>query len=274
MSDASPKRGWMLVVGVLVLVAGLVAAGALWYAAGQRRDDNVASFARAPAGCATTLDFDRSGAFTLYIETTGNIDDLTGDCAAPVEYDRDGVLVVDVSLVDADGAPVTIEASSGVDYDTGTFAGTSTGVVEITEPGDHVLTVVADGDAFAIAVGGDPDDGVGLLRWSAVFTAIAALMVGGVLLVLGSRRPAPPSDADAPWQPAPGRPTSPPGFPAPPPTTGATGPAGPPIPTPPGTQPASPPAGPPPLEPAPVPPSPVRPPSPPGWGPPSLSSDA
>ena len=257
MSDASPKRGWMLVVGVLVLVAGLVAAGALWYASGQRRDDNVASFARAPAGCATTLDFDRSGAFTLYIETSGSIDDLAGDCAAPVDYDRDGVPVVDVSLVDADGAPVAIEASSGVDYDTGTFAGTSTGSVEIAEPGDHVLTVVADGDAFAIAVGGDPDDGVGLLRWSAVFAAIAALVVGGVLLVLGSRRPAPPSAVDAPWQPAAGWPTSPPGFPAPPPTTGATGPAGPPTSAPPSPQ-----------------PSPVRPPSPPGWGPPSLSSDA
>ena len=128
--------------------------------AGQRRDDNVASFARAPSGCATTLDFDRSGVFTLYIETTGSIDDLTGDCAAPGEYDRDGIPVIDVSLVDAEGALVTIEASSGVDYDTGTFVGTSTGTVEITEPGDHVLTVAADGGAFAIAVGGDPDDGV------------------------------------------------------------------------------------------------------------------
>lgn len=257
MSNASPKRGWMIVVGVLVLVAGLVAAGALWYAAGQRRDDNVASFARAPSGCATTLDFDRAGVFTLYIETTGSIDDLAGDCAAPGEYERDGVPVIDVSLVDAEGAPVTIEASTGVDYDIGTFVGTSTGVVEITEPGDHVLTVAADGDAFAIAVGGDPDDGVGLLRWSAVFTAIAAFVVGGVLLVLGSRRSAPPSAVDAPFEPASAWPTSPPGFPAPPPTTGATGPAGPPT-----------------SDPPPLPPSPGRPTSPPAWGPPSLSSDA
>lgn len=257
MSGPSPKRGWMVVAGVLVLVAGLVAAGALWYAAGQRRDDNVASFARAPSGCATTLDFDRTGVFTLYIETTGSIDDLAGDCGAPGEYERDGVPVIDVSLVDAAGDPVTIEASLGVDYDTGTFVGTSTGAVEITEPGDHVLTVAADGDAFAIAVGGDPDDGVGLLRWSAVFAALAAFVVGGVLLVLGTRRPTPPSATDAPWQPAAEWPTSPPGFPAPPPTTGATGPAGPPMPSP--SPPTGPPAGPPP---------------PPVWGPPSLSSDA
>ncbi len=252
----------MLVVGVVVLVAGLVGAGALWYAAGQRQDDNVAGFARAPSGCATTLDFDRAGTFTLYTETTGSVENLVGDCAAPAEYDRSGVPVVDLTLVDADGAPVAIEASSGVDYDTGTFVGASMGVVEIVEPGDHVLTVAADGEAFAIAVGGDPGDGVGLLRWSAVFTAIAALVVGGVLLVLGSRRPAPPRAVDAPWQPSPEWPTSPPGFPAPPPTTGATGPAGPPMtsPPPPTSAPASPPT---------QPPS-----SPPAWGPPSLSSDA
>ncbi len=271
MTDASPKRGWMLVVGVLVLVAGLVAAGALWYAAGQRRDDNVASFARAPSGCATTLDFDRAGVFTLYVETTGNIDDLAGDCAAPGEYDREGVPVVDVSLVDADGASVTVEAKSGVDYDTGTYVGAATGVVEIAEPGDHVLTVASDGDTFAIAVGGDPDDGVGLLRWSAVFTAIVALVVGGVLLVIGSRRPAAPGAVEAPWQPSPGWPTSPPGFPAPPPTTGATGPAGPPPPASPPTPP-TPPTG----SSDGSSPAPVRPPSqsPPTWGPPSLSSDA
>ena len=259
MSNASPRRAWMPVAGVLVLVVGLVAAGALWYAAGQRHDDNVAGFARAPSGCATTLDFDRTGDFTLYVETTGSVDDLAGDCGVPTEYDRDGVPVVDVVLVDPEGAPATIEASTGVDYDTGAFIGTSTGVVEITEPGDHVLTVAADGAPFAIAVGGDPDDGVGALRWSALLTAIVALVVGGILLVLGSRRPAPPAASDEPWRPAPGWPMSPPGFPAPPPTTGATGPAGPPPPSAPA--PSSPPSTSPPT-------------SPPGWGPPSVSSGA
>ena len=39
-----------------------------------------AAFARAPVGCETTLDFDRSGEFVLYIETTGQVDGIGGDC--------------------------------------------------------------------------------------------------------------------------------------------------------------------------------------------------
>ena len=261
--SSSARRGWMLVLGAVVLVVGLVGAGALWYASSQRVDDNVADLARAPSGCATTLDFARTGEFTVYVETTGSVDDLAGDCSADTDYDRDEVVDPQLQLVDADGATVDISDAAGVSYDTGTFTGSSVGVVQIETPGEHLLTVVADGGQFAVAVGGDPNDGVGVLRWGAVATAIVSLVVGGVLLVLGSRRPprAATSD-DSLWQPqasATTWPIGPPGFPAPPPTTGATGPAGPPI-------------SPPPSAPTPVaPPGPMNP-SP--WAPPSISSGA
>ena len=263
MSNSSRGRGWMLVLGAVVILAGLVVAGALWYASGQRVDDNVADLARAPSGCATTLDFARSGEFVVYVETMGSFDDLAGDCAADTDYDRDEVADPQIQLVDAGGAAVGISDTTDVSYDTGGFAGSSVGVVEIETPGEHLLTVVADGGQFAVAVGGHPNDGVGVLRWGAVATAIVSLVIGGVLLVLGSRRPprAAISD-DSLWEPqvsAATWPVGPPGFPAPPPTTGATGPAGPPLAPPPGA--STPVAPPPPMNPSP-------------WAPPSISTGA
>ncbi len=253
----------MLALGAVVLAVGMVAAGALWYAGGQRFDDNVADFARAPSGCATTLDFTRTGEFTLYVETTGSLDDLAGDCAADTEYDRDEVTDAQIRLVDPDGAVVDIADEADGSYDTGGFTGSSVGVVQIGTPGEHLMTVAADGDQFAIAVGGDPNDGVGLLRWGAVAVAIVSLVVGGLLLVLGARRPPQTAVSDeSRWEPqaTPSTwPVGPPGFPAPPPTTGATGPAGPPL--------APPASGPAPNVPAgPAQPSP--------WGPPSISNGA
>lgn len=268
MNDSSRGRGWMLVLGAVVLVAGLIGAGALWYASSQRVDDNVADFARAPSGCVTTLDFTRTGEFNVYVETTGSFDELAGDCSADAEYDRDEVADAQLQLVDAGGATVDISEVSGVSYDTGAFTGSSVGVVQIETPGEHSLTVVADGDQFAVAVGGDPNDGVGLLRWGAVVCAMVSLVVGGVLLVLGSRRPPQVTASDdslwAPQASAATWPIGPPGFPAPPPTTGATGPAGPPI--------APPPIAPPQGTPTPGSrPTPARP-SP--WAPPSISTGA
>jgi hypothetical protein len=223
----------MLGAGVIVVALGLIAAGALWFAAGQRLDDNVAGFARAPSGCATTLEFDRTGTFRLHVETVGRLDALAGDCAADEDYSRDDVPEPDVTLVDPDGEQVEIEPSDGDAYDAAGFEGEQFAVVEIARAGDHVLTVRADGEAFAVAVGGAADDGVALLRGSAIVVAIAALVIGGSLLVAGSRRPAPPPAPLAPWGPdgaaAVTWPAGPPGFPPPPPPPATPGPAGPPL---------------------------------------------
>lgn len=259
----------MLVVGVILVVGGLLGAGALWYMGGQRLDDNVAAFARAPSGCATTLDFERTGEFTLYVETSGRLDDLSGDCVAEADYDRDDLERADVVLADAGGAAIPTEPTEGTSYDTGTFVGRSFAVVTIDEPGDVVLTVSSTGEPFAVAVGGDPNNGVAALRWGAVVLAIVALVVGGVLLVVGSRRPEPAAEPGDNWQPDPNGgatwPIGPPGFPPPPPTTGASAPAGPPLLPPPGVHSVP---GQPTLPGAPS--MPASPPlAPPGWGPPS-----
>jgi len=245
----------MLVLGAIVLVGGLIGAGALWYAGAQRLDDNVAGFARAPSGCSTTLDFQRTGEFRLYAETTGRLNGLAGDCSASTDYDRGEIDNPQLTLVGPDNATIDVSDTPDVSYDAGGFRGASVGAVQIGSVGTYVLTVVPDGAQFVIAVGGDPNDGVAPLRWGAVGLAVVALVVGGLLLVLGSRRP--PTEVLTPtstWEPTGSTPTwpvGPPGFPAPPPTTGATAPAGPPV----------------------VAPQAVAPPDS-AWGPPSVSSGA
>lgn len=236
-----------MLVGFLALGVGL------WIAADGRYEDNVAAFARAPVGCETTLEFERTGEFVLYIETTGEIDDLGGDCDLTPRYDRDatGLPQPELTLRDPDGNELDLDSTGGVDYDTGEFVGTAYRLVDIADEGDHVLVVgPVDGEAFAMSIGGDPRDSVALLRSGALAAVIVGLIGGGILLVLGSRRPTSEHAAPAPWQPSTvdgqGWPTGPPGFPAPPPTTGATGPAGPPLlAPPPAAPPHSPPARPP-----------------------------
>ena len=235
----------MLAVGVVALV-GLLAVGvASWTASGERRADNVAGFARAPVGCDTTLDFEATGTFVVYIETSGEFEALAGACDAELRYDRDADDVPDpeVRLIDPNGDDVDVDVAGDVSYDVDGFVGSSTQTVQIDTPGDHVLTVApTSGGAFAVAVGRSPQDGVALLRWGAVAAAIGGLVLGGVFLVLGSRRTPSTTPAEPAWAPEGASwPSAPPGFPVPPPTTGATAPAGPPwtpVPQPP---PASPP---------------------------------
>ena len=245
MAERAGRRGWMLMVGVLLLVGFLGVGVALWIGAGERRSDNVASFARAPVGCDTTLDFEVAGTFVLYTETSGEFDRLAGECDADRRYDRDPQDVPDLvlTMLDPDGEPVEFGEADPVGYDVDGFVGTATRSVQIVTPGDHVLTVAPTaGDPFAVAVGRSPDEGVTLLRTGAAVAAIVGLVLGGVFLVLGSRRGPTPSAPVAPWTPdARGWPASPPGFPVPPPTTGATAPAGPPLAAPP-SPPSSPPS--------------------------------
>ena len=261
MTERARRRSWLLVLGVLVLVGLLGTALALWIAAGGREADNVAAFARAPVGCDTTLDFESTGTFVLYVETRGEVGDLAGACDTPPRYDRDpdSVPAVEVTLRDPDGDSVELDDTGEVGYDVGGFLGSSFAEVQIEVEGDHLLTVPqVDGDAFAVAIGRQPDQGVALLRWGAVAATIGGLVLGGLLLVIGSRRPPTASTPHAPWTPdGQGWPSSPPAVPVPPPTTGATAPAGPPL-----AVPSPPPPGPP------DPPSEAEPPRSP-WGPPS-----
>lgn len=263
--NRSARRRTQLVAGALTLVVLLALGIVLWLVGGARLENNVENLARAPVGCDTTLDFDSDGEFLVYVETVGRLGEVSGDCEASGDYDLGDVdpPSVTLSLRDPEGDVVDLDTASGSEYDAAGFVGVVDRSVVIEVPGDHVLTVESSTSApFAVAVGRDPRAGVALLRWGALAAVIVGLLVGGLLLVLGSRRTPNAPDEGATWQPAastgpgfPDWPVGPPGFPPPPPTTGATGPAG--------------------VPPVRTPPPPPRPPSAPpgggdaGWGPPT-----
>jgi hypothetical protein len=226
------RRTWQLALGVGLLIGFLIAAIGLWIGADRLYDNNVAGFARAPVGCDTTLDFDRTGEFFLFVETNGQLDVVSGDCGASSTYNRKGAIPqVQLVLRDPSGGVVEMESSMGLDYDTSDYVGTSNRSVQIADTGDYVLTVgPVDGAEFAVAIGRDPSDGVGLMRWGALAALVVGFLLGGLFLVLGSRRSVANVDDPTPWQPtapagpqAADWPSGPPGFPMPPPTTGATG---------------------------------------------------
>ncbi len=241
------RRGGLLAIGIVVLVVGLVGAIGLWIAAGNRLDDAVTGLARAPVGCDTTLDFSETGDFLLFVETQGEIEGVRGDCDVAGEYrvEGDEPPSVLLSMVDPDGEEVELTARSGPDYDAAGFVGTAVRTASITTTGDHVLRVESEPEAelFVVAVGKDPNDGVGLLRVGAVVAALVGLIVGIVCIVLGARRREPaPTTAGTAWpQTQPAWPQSPPGGSPP-----GWDPAAPPPAGPPQSWPSQPPAAPPP----------------------------
>ncbi|MEM9516442.1 MAG: hypothetical protein AAGA42_16455 [Actinomycetota bacterium] len=217
-------RQRLVLLGLTVAVVGLSLGGLLWWMANERADDGVDVLARAPAGCDTTLDFDRAGDYLVFVETSGRFDDVPGDCDGPSgSFDVDESTAVDLVLFDPEGAEVDIDETTGVTYDRLGRRGAQIGQISVTTPGDHVLRVEAT-TGVNVAVGGDPGTWVGLVRLSAVIVAALGLIGGGALLLRATRPDEPEPVDDEPWRPS-GEPwpQRPPGAPTPPPTTGAPG---------------------------------------------------
>ncbi len=229
MSGTSSRRGLWIALGSIFVIAGLVGAVVLWNAGTQRRASTIENFARAPIGCDTTLDFVEPGAYLLFVETTGTLDGVRGDCDVEGAYgDADSDADVEITLVDPDGAELDLNRSFGdVNYDAAGFRGVARFSVDIDDTDDHKLRAESDsGDAFVIAVGRDPSEGVAGLRVGAVAAGLLGLLVGLVFIMLGSRR----SKATVPAGPwTPGSPVQPgvfvPGGPVPqgPPVYGQQG---------------------------------------------------
>lgn len=189
---ASPRR-LPIIAAVAVLITALVGAGLFWFSADERHDDAVGDLARAAVGCETTLDFARTGNFYVYLETSGTIREVAGDCSAepgPFERPRGDRPDVDLVLTGPDGAAVEIVASDGIAYDVDPFRGVQIGELTIDTVGAHRLAVSSGEVAFAIAVGGDPDDGTDVLRGAAMVVLIAGLLVAGGLFVFAARQTA------------------------------------------------------------------------------------
>lgn len=176
-------------VGLLLAVLGLVGGAVLFVFSGREPERAVKGFARAPGGCRTTLKFDDTGTFTLFVETKGKVGNLSGDCAgADQDYDRDDEPDIELTLIDEDDEEVDLDRVSEPDYDTGDFVGTAVRTFDVDAAGTYRLRVESSDNDFAIAVGKDPDGAQGLMRLGAVLAAAGGVLLGLLLWLLGRRR--------------------------------------------------------------------------------------
>lgn len=201
MATRSRGRGVAAAFGFLLLVAGLIGAGLLYLLSVQRPDEAVESFARAAAGCTTTLDFSETGTFYVYKETTTAFDPAVIGCtpsaAAGQPFGVELTGPVAVTLVD----------DLTVFYDAGDFVGASVARFEINTPGSYEIAITSDNVTSVAAVGRDPENGVDELRRTAVAVGAIGVILGLLLLLLAGRRSkkaATPSIPDGPgWGPRP-----------------------------------------------------------------------
>jgi hypothetical protein len=248
-APAGQRRKGLLFAGIGIAVAGVVAGGIIAAGAGSTKEETVQKFARAPVGCTTTLEFEKSATFTLFVETKGSAIDVGGDCAgngATYERSSPDLPEVTLALVDEDDNPVELTESTSFSYDTGSFVGQAIQQAVITKPGTYRLTVSSADTDFAIAIGGDPEADSSTVMAIGGAILLVGLLAGAVLIVLGLRRKGGPA--------APATPPPTAGWTPQPPMQGYT-PAAPVAPAPPAYQP-----------PPPAPPIAPPPPAGPGWG--------
>ena len=188
------RKPALIGAGVVVLLAGAVGGVLMIMASGSNYDDGVASLARAPIGCTTTLQFDQTGTFTVYVETVGEIGRLRGDCPgteSDYRYRGDGLPDVEIDLVDPDGDRVELDDNESLEYDANGSVGRSISTFDIAEAGGYEITVTSDDDDFAIAVGKDPKGDADSLKTLGLAAVVAGAIVGAVLVLLGLRRSKP-----------------------------------------------------------------------------------
>lgn len=180
----------LTLLGVLTIVVGVVGALVLVGAALQRQTNAIEGFARAPVGCDTTLDFVEPGEYLVFVERAGSIESVIGNCDVESTYGVEGDIGVVVTVVDPAGDELPLDRVIGtVDYDVAGFVGEAAFTVDIAVAGDHVMRVESDDGFFVVAVGRDPGDGLGALIAAAGVAAVAGLVVGlGMVLVGRSRR--------------------------------------------------------------------------------------
>jgi hypothetical protein len=191
-----PRRKGLLALGIVLLVGGVGTGAGLFVASGSQYDEAVKNLQRAPVGCDTEFDFTGTGTFIFYTESKGAIGEIRGDCQnTETDYDHDGRIRATLTLNDDNGDEVDLSRKSGADYDTAGFVGTAIRSVDIDEPGTYTLSVESDDNDFAIAVGRDPKSDADSLRTVALIVAIAGLVLGLVLIILGLRRKTVPAAA-------------------------------------------------------------------------------
>ena len=203
-SEAGPRKKGLVIAGLLVLLAGVGGGFAALLMSGSAVDEAVESLARAPVGCTTTLEFDSTGTFTVFVETTGTANVGRGDCPGNGDdYERDADDLPDVDLVlVAEGSDdeIDLRDDDGKSYDAGGSAGRSIGTFEIDDAGEYELTVTSDDgdDDFAIAIGKDPEAAADTLKLLSYLLIGLGVVLGALLIGIGLRRRSRPPTGGSP----------------------------------------------------------------------------
>ncbi|HEY5663529.1 MAG TPA: hypothetical protein VIS05_05790 [Ilumatobacter sp.] len=206
MATAAKRGGVLIAFGGFALVAGMAVASALLVLSVRRPAATIDSFARAPVGCTTTLEFTETGTFYVFEEVGGEVVPPAGDCEPAAEPGR----AFDVE-VSGDQGDVAVSEYRTLVYDAGDRTGRSVARLAITAAGRYRIAVVGDDAATVAAIGRHPNEGVDDLRLWAVVAAAAGLVVAGVLLAVGRRRRAAAAPTEASiWGPPTDQPIQPP----------------------------------------------------------------
>lgn len=232
MGNQATGRGASAAFGLLLLFAGVIGAAVLFVSSNGREGDAVKSFARAPVGCTTTLEFTETGTFFVFEETDGVLDVPSGDCQPTSEAGA----AFNVEMTGPSGA-IETRRDDSLDYQAEGFTGSSVWRVTIDQPGEYQVVVVGDAVGTVAAIGRDPSDGVRQLRLGALAVGVGGVVLGVLLLLISRRRskratatpstgvagvwpPEPPRVSEVQPPPPPRPSTAPPELPAPAPPSG------------------------------------------------------
>lgn len=198
------------IAGIVLIVAGVAGAAALFVVGNQQLGDGVSKLARGPANCVTDLRVESDGTYYFYLETKGELGDVGGDCGEEGDtYEADEGERARIRLADRDDEPVRLHRASGASYDTDGYRGELVQTADL-EAGRYALTVTSDGNVVVAVGQRNVDDLKPSPLWP-VLCAAVGIVLGVLLLVLSKgRKPSLATPAGQPLPSAPGGPPAPP----------------------------------------------------------------
>ncbi|MFI9503967.1 hypothetical protein [Nocardia sp. NPDC052566] len=164
--------GWWYGFGALLIAFGLVGGVALGVLSAFQAVNEIFDLQRTPVPSQRTMRFDRAGAYTLYYEYPG-----AAEGAPPPS-----TVVVRITTWDGTVLPLA-PVDEHDSYHSGGYEGRAERTIQVTQPGNHIVTV--EGRAgVTLAVG--RGDMRGEFRWFviAICLGIAGPILGIVVLVV------------------------------------------------------------------------------------------
>ncbi len=187
------KKGkGLLVLGLLVFVLGIGGAIVTFILQNGQHEDSVKNLARAVPGFDNTLQFDKAGTFNIYYEYAGTVTTNVSGKATSIPLSGPTVPPsMDATLTDKSGKKVNLASiDSAAKYDAAGYKGVAFKTAEIKTPGQFTLSIVpkdAKNATFDLAIGKTAIEDPSLLL--PILFGAGGLLIGGLLIIAGSRKP-------------------------------------------------------------------------------------